>query len=147
MKYILCILISACCCYNSFGQTSKLDRLQIELKNAENLIIKAIDLYTAGSVASNTNWMLGYCYGMVGEHEKANKILDYQLNKNKMVYVPALMIATIYMGLGEKENALLYLEKDYELGGQGLFFWGLKHDIKFEPLKNEPRFQALLAKI
>lgn len=108
---------------------------------------EAIRLYTSRSVASNTNWMLGYCYGMTGQYKKAKKILDYQLNKNKMVYVPAYMIATIYMGLGDAENALLYLEKDFENGGQGLFFWGLKYDVKFKSLKKEPRFQALLNKV
>lgn len=108
---------------------------------------EAIDLYTSRSVASNTNWMLGYCYGMIGEREKAKKILDYQLNKNELMYVPPIMIASIYIGLGETENALTWLEKDYEVGGQGLFFWGLKQDIKFESLKNEPRFIALLNKI
>ncbi|GAA4269528.1 FlgO family outer membrane protein [Hyunsoonleella aestuarii] len=108
---------------------------------------EAIDIYTSRSVASNTNWMLGYCYGMVGETEKAKEILNYQLNKNKMVYVPPVMIATIYMGLGDFDNALTWLEKDYEVGGQGLFFWGLKQDIKFDPVKNHPRFQALMSKI
>lgn len=108
---------------------------------------EAIDLYTSRSVASNTNWMLGYCYGMIGEHVKAEKILKYQLNKNELVYVPPYMIATIYMGLGDVENALTWLEKDYEVGGQGLFFWGLKNDIKFDTIKNEPRFIALLDKI
>ncbi|TXG35728.1 adenylate/guanylate cyclase domain-containing protein [Seonamhaeicola maritimus] len=107
----------------------------------------AISLYTSRSVASNTNWMLGYCYGKTGQYDKAKRILDYQLDKNKKVYVPAYMIATIYMGLGEKENALKYLERDYEFGGQGLFFWGLKHDIKFRVFQNEPRFIALLNKI
>ncbi|MEC3908536.1 FlgO family outer membrane protein [Tamlana sp. 2201CG12-4] len=108
---------------------------------------EAIAIYTSRSVASNTNWMLGYCYGMVGEHDKARLILEYQLNKNKEVYVPAYMIATIYIGLGDKENALKYLEKDYEFGGQGLFFWGLKQDVKFRSLRNEPRFIALLNRI
>lgn len=108
---------------------------------------EAIDIYTSRSVASNTNWMLGYCYGLVGETEKAKEILNYQLNKNKMVYVPPVMIATIYMGLGDFDNALTWLEKDYEVGGQGLFFWGLKQDIKFDPVKNHPRFQALMSKI
>jgi hypothetical protein len=28
-----------------------------------------------------------------------------------------------------------------------LFFYGLKNDIKFDPLKGEPRFQALMDKI
>ncbi|MBD0822476.1 adenylate/guanylate cyclase domain-containing protein [Aestuariibaculum marinum] len=108
---------------------------------------EAIELYTSRSVASNTNWMLGYSYGMIGEREKAQDILEYQLNKNKMVYVPPFMIATIYMGLGDVENALTWLEKDYEVGGQGLFFWGLKQDIRFKPLREEPRFQALLSKV
>ncbi|WP_242158586.1 FlgO family outer membrane protein [Aestuariivivens sediminis] len=108
---------------------------------------EAIDLYTSRSVASHTNWMLGYCYGMIGERDKAMKILDYQLNKNELVYVPPYMIATIYMGLGDVENTLTWLEKDYEVGGQGLFFWGLAQDIKFRPIKDEPRFQALLDKV
>ena len=107
---------------------------------------EAIVLFTSRSVASHTNWMLGYCYGMIGEREKAQKILDYQLNKSELVHVPPYMIATIYMGLGDVENTLTWLEKDYEVGGQGLFFWGLAQDIKFRPLKDEPRFQALLDK-
>ncbi|WP_223550846.1 FlgO family outer membrane protein [Aestuariivivens sp. NBU2969] len=107
---------------------------------------EAIQLYTSRSVASHTNWMLGYCYGMIGETEKAQKILEYQLNKNELTYVPPYMIATIYMGLGDVDNALNWLEKDYEVGGQGLFFWGLAQDIKFHSLKDEPRFQALLNK-
>ena len=108
---------------------------------------EAISLYTSRSVASHTNWMLGYCYGMIGEYVKAKEILDYQLNKSKTIYVPAYMIATIYMGCGEKDKALDYLEKDYEFGGQGLFFWGLKQDVKFKQLRNEPRFIALLNKL
>ena len=108
---------------------------------------EAIKLYTSRSVASHTNWMLGYCYGMVGAREKAKKILEYQLNKNELVYVPPYMIATIYMGLGDVENTLKWLEKDYEVGGQGLFFWGLGQDIKFVSLGDEPRFKALLEKV
>ena len=57
------------------------------------------------------------------------------------------MIAVIYMGLGEKDNALDWLEKDFESGGLGLFFWQLKRDTKFDSIKNEPRFVALLSKI
>lgn len=44
MKYKLCILILACSCYISFGQTSKLDSLQIELKNATNDSLKGMAL-------------------------------------------------------------------------------------------------------
>jgi TolB-like protein/Tfp pilus assembly protein PilF len=108
---------------------------------------EAIKIFSRRSVAFNTNWMLGYAYAASGQTDKAKAILDYQLEKSKTTFVPPYMIATIYMGLGDVNNALNWLEKDYEVGGQGLFFWGLKRDIKFESLKNEPRFIALLNKI
>ena len=91
--------------------------------------------------------MLGYAYAINGDQDKAREILDYQIEKSNIVYVPSYMIATIYMGLGEVDNALTWLEKDFEFGGQGLFFWGLKQDIKFDSLHDEPRFQALIEKI
>jgi adenylate cyclase len=108
---------------------------------------EAIELFNQRTVAVNTNWMTGYSYGMSGQTEKAKAVLDYQLKKNETTFVPPYMIATIYMGLGDKENALTWLEKDYETGGLGLFFWGLKRDVKFNPVRNEPRFKALLDKI
>jgi len=108
---------------------------------------EAIEAFKSRSVGYDTNWMLGYTYGMAGQTEKAQEILDYLLEKSKTVFVPPYMIATIYISLGDKENALTWLEKDYEVGGQGLFFWGLKRDIKFDSIKNEPRFIALLDKI
>ena len=77
----------------------------------------------------------------------SKKILNYLLEKHETTYVPPYMIATIYMGLGDKENTLTWLEKDYNTGGLGLFFWGLKRDVKFNPIKDEPRFVALLNKI
>lgn len=57
------------------------------------------------------------------------------------------MIATLYMGLGDKESTLDWLEVDWEEGSQGLMFWGMKSDIRFDPIKDEPRFQALLDKV
>jgi len=108
---------------------------------------EAIQVFKSRSAGANTNWMLGYAYGMSGQKEKAKEILDYLLEKNKTTFVPPYMIATVYMGLGDVENTLDWLEKDYEVGGQGLFFWGLKRDLKFESIKNEPRFIALLNKI
>lgn len=108
---------------------------------------EAITLFKSRSVAANTNWMLGYAYGKNGQSEKAREILDYLMKKNETTFVPPYMIATIYMGLDDLENTLDWLEKDFEVGGQGLFFWGLKRDVKFESIKNEPRFIVLLKKI
>ena len=51
------------------------------------------------------------------------------------------------MGLGDHDKALQYLQMDYEEGGQGLFFWNLNNDIKFDPIREEKGFQDLLLKI
>jgi adenylate cyclase len=108
---------------------------------------KAIEAFTSRSVAKNTNWMLGYTYAVNGMRDEAIEILEYQLEKRKTKHVPAYMIAVIYMGLNDTENALQWLETDYDEGGTGLFFWGLKNDPKFDSIRSNSRFQALLAKI
>jgi TolB-like protein/class 3 adenylate cyclase/Flp pilus assembly protein TadD len=105
---------------------------------------EAIKTFNSRSDGINTNWMLGYAYGASGDKEKARYILNYQLEKAKTKFVPPFMIAVIYMGLGNESKALEYLEMDYEVGGQGLFFWGLNRDPIFDPIRDEPRFQKLL---
>lgn len=107
---------------------------------------EAIQIFQNRTVGAN-NWMLGYAYAKSGQTAKANEILDYMIEKSKTSYVPPYMIATLYMGLGHIENTLEWLEKDYQEGGLGLFFWGLKRDVKFDSIKDEPRFVALLNKI
>ena len=108
---------------------------------------KAISTFQSRSAGQTTNWMLAYAFAASGESQKAIEILDFQLERRKTQHVPAFMIATIYMGLGDHEKALEWLERDLEEGVQGLFFWGLKMDIKFDPLKDDDRFKKLLAAI
>ena len=105
---------------------------------------EAIKVFNQRTVGNTTNWMLGYSYAKLGQIDKAEEILNYLVEKYKTSYVPPYMIATIYIGLGEKEKALTWLEKDYETGGLGLFIWGLKRDVKYDSVKNDPRFIALL---
>ncbi len=106
---------------------------------------KAIEAFTERDTSGkNTNWMLAYCYGMSGRTEEAQDILNIHLSKRKLGYVPAYMIATIYMGLGDKEKALEWLEKDMDDGGITIFIMGLKTDPKFVPVKDDPRFQKIL---
>ena len=107
--------------------------------------IKVFELRKGKGVMKN--WMLAYCYAKSEQKNKALQILNDQLEKSETTYVPPYMIATIYIGLGDKERALDWLEKDFETGGQGLFVWGLKRDTKFESIRNEPRFIALLNNI
>ena len=108
---------------------------------------KAIEQFTNRTVARQTNWMIGYCYGKLGETEKARFVLDYLLNRRKQGHVPAHMIASVYMGLGDFEKTIDWLEIDEKEGGHEHFYWGIPNDIKFDPLKDIARFQALIDRL
>jgi hypothetical protein len=55
-------------------------------------------------------------------------------------------IAGTYMHLGDKENALQWLEKAYELRDPFLIFW-LPVAPEFDSLRSEPHFQSLLRRV
>ena len=57
-------------------------------------------------------------------------------------YVRSLEYALVYIGLGQKQTAIEYLEKSTDNSTLG---W-LRIDPLFDPLRDEPRFQKLLAK-
>lgn len=105
---------------------------------------EAISTFQKRSAGKDTNWMLGYAYGMAGNKKEAERILNYQLEKRTHEHVPAIMIGTIYLGLGNKDKALEWLERDMEEGGQGMLFGGLKMDKVYDPIRNDPRFKKIL---
>ena len=55
------------------------------------------------------------------------------------------LVSIAYIGLGDKEKALVFLEKAYEEHSSGLT--ALKVDPTYDPLRREPRFQALVQHI
>lgn len=88
---------------------------------------------------------LAHAYGLAGEREQAQAILD-QLNElARQQYVPPIYQAIIHLGLGEHERALDWLERAYEDRSYWLAF--LKIDPRFDRLRGVPRFQRLLKKI
>jgi serine/threonine-protein kinase len=66
-------------------------------------------------------------------------------DRAKQRYVSPGMRMLFHLGLGEKDQALDWLEKCYE--EQDGYSWFLKVDPIFDPLRTEPRFQALLKKV
>ncbi len=87
---------------------------------------------------------LGYAYAIAGNRPKAEQALRDldELAKSRFVTPGQRMIT--YLGLGEKDQALDWLEKCYE--AQDGACWWLKVDPIYDPLRREPRFQALLKK-
>ncbi len=91
---------------------------------------------------------LGYAYAVSGNKAEAEKIilrLKEQSEQSKEFYVPAYGIATIYAGLGDKERAFAYLEKEYANGAFYLNY--LKVDPEVDNLRSDPRFADLLRRV
>ena len=59
--------------------------------------------------------------------------------------MPAYNFAEIYIGLGDKEQALASLEKAYADRSMLLTF--LKVDPEFDSLRSDPRFKDLLRRV
>jgi serine/threonine protein kinase/tetratricopeptide (TPR) repeat protein len=85
----------------------------------------------------------GYAYAVAGRRAEAQKVLD-QLNEiSKHKYVPAVLMALIYVGLGEKDKAFEWLERAYETRSIG----AVKVIPAYDPLRSDPRFADLLRRM
>ncbi len=88
---------------------------------------------------------LGYAYAISGDRAKADQALRELEELAKRQYVSPTAFATIYLGLGQKEKCLDWLEKSYDQ--QDSACWYLKIDQIYDSVRNERRFQALVEKI
>jgi hypothetical protein len=57
----------------------------------------------------------------------------------------AYELVLVEIGLGNRENALAWLEKEYQEHDDGLL--ELKEDPIYDPLRSDPRFQDLLRRM
>jgi len=88
---------------------------------------------------------LAHSYGKAGRPEEATQILGDLTELAKQKYVAPHFFAGIYIGLGENDRALDYLEKSYEDHSHWLIY--LHFDPTMDDLRNEPRFQDLLKRV
>src|SRR2546429_1655145 len=89
--------------------------------------------------------LLGYAYAISGDRPKAEQMLRELEEMAKRQYVNTTAFASIYLGLGEKEKALDWLDKSFE--DQESACWYLEVDPIYDSVRNEPRFQALVQKV
>lgn len=81
----------------------------------------------------------------MGRRDEARKILNELLKLRKKQYVGAPLIASIYAGLGDREQTFSWLEKAYE-ERDDYMLW-IKVDHRFGEFRKDPRFQALLSRV
>ena len=64
---------------------------------------------------------------------------------NRLTGVTAMGRAVVYVGLGDKQHALDWLEKAYE--NHELWILLLKSDPMYDPRRSDPRFQDLIRRV
>jgi len=85
-------------------------------------------------------------YAKLGKRREAQKRLDQviELSKNRPAK-SSYFIAASYAELGEKDQALAWLQKAYDERND--FLLGIRSDPSFNSLRSDPRFAALLKKV
>jgi adenylate cyclase len=106
----------------------------------------AISLYTkAQEEAHLPSSGLAITYARTGQQNEAQKILDQLLQERQKRYVSAQIIAAIYVGLGDKEEAFRWLELA-ATEHSGILQW-IAFLPEFRPLRPDKRFPNLLRRI
>ncbi|MDQ3555683.1 MAG: hypothetical protein M3409_02760, partial [Gemmatimonadota bacterium] len=86
-----------------------------------------------------------HAHAIAGEREMARTILAELHRRSGTGYVSAYDIASVYAGLGEKDQALQWLERAYR--ERSSFLINLAWEPRFRGLRSEPRFQAMVRKM
>jgi len=94
----------------------------------------------AGALAA-----LAYAYAMGGRKDEALKLLDELEASHKGAKIVPYRIAAVYLALGDTDQAIELLKKDYEV--QDNWMNQQKVDPVMGPLRSDPRFQVLLRKM
>ena len=89
--------------------------------------------------------LLGYCYGRGGETDDAQHLLTRLQDLSKTTYIPALSLAMTHIGMNNIDLAFECLYRAYE-ERYGALCW-LPVEPIYDPLRSDPRFQALLRRM
>jgi serine/threonine-protein kinase len=89
--------------------------------------------------------MTAHALGRLGEREKARAILARMQQAASKGWVPTYRFALVYIGLGDRERAMDWLEKAYE--ERSTFLISLAVDPMLDPLRSDRRFQELLRRV
>ena len=89
--------------------------------------------------------ILGLAYGLGGRKAEAREIVNELLELNKTRYVTPAALVNAYIGLGEKDEAFVWLEKAFQERSNYLAF--VKVFPIMDPLRSDPRFADLVRRV
>jgi tetratricopeptide (TPR) repeat protein len=89
--------------------------------------------------------VLGDAYGRAGKRDDALAIAAELDSMSRTRYISPVFSALVSMGMGDKTRAFALLDKAYEERSEWMMV--LKTEPEFDPLRGDPRFQALIDKV
>jgi class 3 adenylate cyclase/TolB-like protein/Tfp pilus assembly protein PilF len=116
----------------------------------QHLFSKAKEIFDqlpegSGKQLDNFQLMQAYAYAVMGEKEKAKYLYEDTYKKYGATWHWHYRTSQVFIALGDFAEALDELEKGYHIR-EIQMFW-IKADPAFDPIRNEPRFKALLKKM
>jgi TolB-like protein/Flp pilus assembly protein TadD len=87
---------------------------------------------------------LGYVYAISGNRREAEKYLNELRELSTHRFIAPGHMAVIFAGLGERDRAFEWLEKDRR---EGSLLTGLKVDPRYDNLREDPRFAELTRRV
>ncbi|HEV3099622.1 MAG TPA: tetratricopeptide repeat protein [Candidatus Udaeobacter sp.] len=118
----------------------------LEMKGARDAAIAEYQKARALNDDPSVLALLAHAYGLSGNKMEAEKILDQLKALSKARYVSAYSFALANLGLGNKEEALRWLEQSYQDRAGADVGW-IRVDPLLDPLRGDRRFEALAEKI
>jgi len=84
-------------------------------------------------------------YAHAGRRREALRLVDELKRRQQTGYVAAAPFVNAYLGLGDNEQALAWLERAYQ--EQSNILQLIKVHQHFDPLRGDPRFKDLVHKV
>jgi TolB-like protein/Tfp pilus assembly protein PilF len=88
---------------------------------------------------------LGYALAMAGRRAEARAVLEGLRQPSSGRYVSPYSVALVYTGLGDRDQALAWLDKAYDERSDYMPYLGLEPML--DPLRSDPRFGALVRRV
>jgi len=105
-------------------------------------------LKKAASLTDDSSALLGTlvrAYAQAGNRKEARKLLDELKRRQQEGHVPAAAFVEAYLGLGETDQAFVWLERAYQEHSRVMQI--LKVNPLVDPIRRDPRFVELVRRV
>lgn len=117
----------------------------IDLRRWDEAVAEAQKALELNSKQTNSTAYESYALAKLGRREDAKRRLDEMLAQAANGYVPPYHIAIAYAGLGDRRNALTWLERAYAEADPKILF--LRSERFWKEYRSEPRYLELLKRM